>query len=130
MRPAAPVAIAAVLAALLAGCGSSSSGGSGSRSGSTERGSAPAAPIGATVRDCESSGAGMVAVRAGGASCAEAKRVAAAWRAERGCAPPPGGSRTSCSVDAYRCLGVRGDRGLAVSCSRPGASVDFRLRRG
>jgi hypothetical protein len=123
MRPAAPVAIAAVLFALLAGCGSQSS-------SMERRGSAPGAPFGARVRGCGGDASGVGLLRAGGVSCAEAKGIAAAWRSERSCAGPPGGPRTSCSVDGYRCLGVRGDRGLAVSCSRPGASIDFRLRRG
>jgi hypothetical protein len=33
-------------------------------------------------------------------------------------------------VRGYRCIGTATDRGLAVSCSRPGRAVAFTVRRG
>lgn len=90
-----PLAILLLLAALVAGCGSS---------GETTR-STPAA---------------------GGSS----DQVRAAWERNPECAHPPGASRWSCSVGAYRCQGVVSDRGWSVACAKPGRSVAFTVRRG
>jgi hypothetical protein len=60
---------------------------------------------------------------------APAKEMRAAFVAEPSCRRPPGASRWGCSIDSYRCQGVVTDRGWSVSCSKPGRSVAFILRR-
>jgi hypothetical protein len=52
------------------------------------------------------------------------------WQRQRSCAKPSAASRTSCLTRSYRCLSARTDRGIAVSCSRPGQSIAFVARRG
>jgi hypothetical protein len=66
-----------------------------------------------------------------GATAAEApaKEVRAAFLAEPSCRRPAGASRWGCSIPSYRCQAVVTDRGWSVSCSRPGRSVSFILRR-
>jgi hypothetical protein len=58
-----------------------------------------------------------------------AKQVRAAFLAEPSCKRPPGASRWGCSIDSYRCQAVVTDRGWSVSCSEPGRSVAFLIRR-
>ena len=60
---------------------------------------------------------------------APAREARAEFLAEPGCKRPPGASRWGCSVDSYRCQGVVTDRGWSISCSQPGRSVAFILRR-
>jgi hypothetical protein len=60
---------------------------------------------------------------------APARAVRAAFVREPSCKRPPGASRWGCSIDSYRCQAVVVDRGWSVSCSRPGRSVAFVLRR-
>jgi hypothetical protein len=66
-----------------------------------------------------------------GAAAAEApaKEARAAFIAEPSCQRPAGASRWGCSIPSYRCQAVVTDRGWSVSCSRPGRSVAFVLRR-
>jgi hypothetical protein len=133
MRLALPLAILALAAGLLAGCGGSSDGGSSSGTGAgagtgTREGAPPAqgspeAPAGASAQACAVGGAGSL--RATGVSCAEAKSVLLAWQAAGECAGAPGASHSSCSVGGYRCIGARTGRGLAVSCAQPGRSIAF-----
>lgn len=54
--------------------------------------------------------------------------IRAAWERTPDCRHPHGASRWSCSVGAYRCLGVVTDRGWSVSCAKPGSSIDFTVR--
>ena len=96
MRIATPIVIVAALA-LLAGCGGSDDGTTGS--GSTQPTQAPA------------------------------REARAAFVAEPSCERPAGASRWGCSIPDYRCQAVVTDRGWSVSCSRPGRSVAFVLRR-
>jgi hypothetical protein len=128
MRLAATIAALALLAALpLAGCGDSSP--SGETGGSTtprERG--PAGPEGARTKPCPSA-AGAEAIHVTGASCPQARLLAAVWRRRAGCAPASGASRSSCSIATYRCLTAATGRGLSVSCSQPGHSIGFTLPR-
>lgn len=119
------------LAAATSGCGSSDGGsGYGSR-GSTEdsptaTATTPNAPPGASARTCEGTTAGTDELRVTGIGCDIGLRVVAAWAAKPSCSTPAGGSRFSCSVeDGYRCLGTSAERGIAVSCAHPGASVSF-----
>lgn len=53
----------------------------------------------------------------------------AKWEHTSDCDHPAGASRWGCSVGDYRCQAVVTDRGWSVSCSRPGRSVTFLVRR-
>ena len=57
------------------------------------------------------------------------KQVQTAWERNPSCKRPPGASRWACSVGSYRCQGVVVGRGLSISCSKPGESVAFLIRR-
>jgi hypothetical protein len=119
--PAGACALALALVALPAvGCGSS---GSGSSSGARSEGSQT--PPGATARTCAASTHGVGELRVTGVACSVAAEVAAAWAAEGGCATTASASRTACTVGRYRCLAIAAERGLAVSCARPGRSISF-----
>lgn len=128
--------VAVALAGLTSGCGSSDGGsGYGSRDSTegpaTATATTPAAPPGASARTCDGGAPGTEEARVTGISCDVGLRVVAAWVAKPPCSAPAGGSRFSCSVDdGYRCLGVSAERGVAVSCARPGASVSFVSRPG
>jgi hypothetical protein len=126
---AASLALALVAAALLAaGCGSSGSG-SGDESSSAPAADPAGASPGATAKSCTAGMQGVATLRATGVSCATAVQVAAGWTASPGCVPSGGSTRTSCEVGRYRCLGLPADRGVAVSCARPGRSVSFLAHR-
>lgn len=121
---------AAVPVLAVTGCGSSDGGSSyGSRDSAedspTATATTPEAPPGAAARACEGTG-GVEDLRVTGVSCSDGQQVLTAWFGKPSCAAPTGGSRFSCSVDDnYRCLGTSAERGIAVSCSHPGASVSF-----
>lgn len=123
MRLALPLAIAALVAGLLAGC----DGGSSSTDTSSEGGAAPApaeaqsAPPGAASHAC---GDGQK-LRVSAVPCEEAKAVLAAWRAAPACRIQGGASHASCKVRGYLCIAARQGKEAAVSCSRPGHSVLF-----
>ena len=57
------------------------------------------------------------------------RAVRAEWEHEPDCRRPPGASRWGCSVGAYRCQSVVSDRGWSTSCSKPGRSIAFTVRR-
>lgn len=126
----APIGIGALAVALLvlfvAGCGSSESGPS---SGEPPQGRQAPAGAGATARSCTASMRGVGSLRATGVACSAATVVADAWVAKRECAMPAGASRASCTVGGYRCLAATSERGLAVSCARPGRSISLVARR-
>lgn len=65
-----------------------------------------------------------------GVGCDVGRGVVAAWASKPACAAPAGASRFSCTIGEYRCLAAASERGIAVSCSRPGSSVTFLARRG
>lgn len=113
-----------IVAALLAGCGSS---GDSRSEGGGATATTPAAPPGASVRACgETTVAGTSGTRVTGIGCDVGRGIVAAWARKPACPPPAGASRSSCSLgDGYRCLAAATDRGIAVSCARPGASVAF-----
>ncbi len=137
MRLATAFATAALLATALASCGGSSSTSGGESQGrsapdggsTAPRSSGAGAPAGAAVRSCAAQAGGVAGMRVTGVACAEAGQVARDWRAEGACSASASASRGSCAVRAYRCLSVRTDRGLAVSCSRPGRAIAFDLPR-
>jgi hypothetical protein len=121
LRLAAPLAIVALAAVLVGGCGGSSS----------DRGStSPSAPLGATAKSCDTHAVDAEGLRASGISCSQARQVMYGWQRESSCSSPAGASRTSCLTRSYRCLGTHTARGLAVSCSRAGQSIAFIARRG
>lgn len=124
MRLALPIVLLALAAALVAGCGDSGedSGLGGSKGTEANDSSAPA---GAAAQACALDVGGTQNLRAAGVSCGEAQRVALGWQRGGACALPAGTSRSGCSVRSYRCLAAVTDRGLAVSCGRPGRSVAF-----
>jgi hypothetical protein len=132
MRLAAPIAILLLAAALLAGCGDSSSdggSGTGEATTSTGAGSPPkgngSGPVGASARSCPVDANGTEGLRATGISCGEAQRLAAGWQTDPRCASRADASRSSCKVGSYTCLAAATDRGLAVSCAQPGRSIAF-----
>ena len=122
MRFAVPLAIIALAAALSSGCG-----GSGGDSTTTEtvapQGGATA-PAGASAQACGDV-ADAEGVRVTGTSCGAAKAVVVAWTGEEGCAGSQGISHIACTVRSYRCVATRTERGLSVSCARPGRSIAF-----
>jgi len=120
MRLALPLTIAALLAALLAGCGGSSSTDSSSRNEGPPAQS-QSAPPGATSHAC---GDGQT-LRVSAVPCDEAKAVLAAWRSAPACRIHGGASHASCKVRGYLCIAARQGDESAVSCARPGHSVLF-----
>lgn len=128
MRLAVPIAIVALSAAALVGCGDSSS--EQSSSGATAPpASTSTAPAGASAHACPLSAGGAEGLRATGVSCGKAQRLAIAWRRSGECVPPAGASRSACTISSYRCLAAATGRGLAVSCARPGRAVAFTARQ-
>jgi hypothetical protein len=115
------IAFALLAVAAAAGCGSSDEG------EPTATATSPPAPVGASARDCgETTVAGTQGLRVTGIGCDVGRGVVATWTRKPGCAPAPGASRSSCSVyDGYRCLAAATERGIAVSCARPGGSAAF-----
>lgn len=126
MRLATPLAVLALIGGLMVGCGGSSEG-TGSTSPPT---GPPTAPAGASAQVCPLAIGGTKGLRATGVSCGEAQRLAVTWMRSTGCEPKPGASHSACTVRGYRCIGTATDRGLSVSCARPGRSVAFTARRG
>jgi hypothetical protein len=130
MRFAAPLAIAALAAALAAGCGGSSQEQSTNPTGAEPPASQPTAPAGATAQSCETEAVDAKALRATGISCGEARQLMFSWQRSAACATPSGASRSACSTGSYRCLATETARGVAVSCARPGRSIAFIAKRG
>jgi hypothetical protein len=132
MRLAVPIAIVCLAAALLAGCGGSSSSettgapaesnGGGQASEPSSGGSAPA---GASASACPVDVAGTSKLRVTAISCGAGQKVVLAWRRGSGCALAAGASQAGCSVRGYRCVATATDRGASVSCARPGRSLAF-----
>ena len=132
-KPLTAVAVLAVLAvgpaALLAGCGSSDeeqTTPSGTESGATTSASPPAeGPAGSAVQTCTVKSTELENLRVTGIDCGIGQQVATGWTHVPSCAKPQGGSRFACSVRGYRCLSATVDRGVAVTCARPGRSIAF-----
>lgn len=144
MRLSAAAIVVVAAALLVAGCG----GGSGSTgstgvstapgSGAENGGEAPggaakkatapnasSAPAGSKVVSCGASGAGTGRLRATAVDCGTARQTMRSWNEAQGCTLAKGASRGSCSVTGFRCQAVRLDRGVAVSCARPGGDIAF-----
>jgi len=120
------LAVAAV-ALTTGGCGSSDDGSEGTTTGGG--GTTSRAPAGASAQNCSATVDEVADLSVTGVDCEEGRDVAALWTAQRSCRTPSGASRVSCSVGNYRCLGASTDRGLAVSCARPGRSISFVAQR-
>jgi hypothetical protein len=129
MRLAVPIAIIALAAVLLGGCGSSESTSTDTGSGAAPQGGAATAPAGASAQSCDAGVAETGSLRATGISCGEAKTVLLAWQRNDGCVGSQGISHIACTVRSYRCIATRTERGLSVSCARPGRSIAFISRR-
>ncbi|HVQ57963.1 MAG TPA: hypothetical protein VMS60_03555 [Solirubrobacterales bacterium] len=126
MRLAVPIAIVALAAALLAGCGGSTGDESASTgSTATPGASGSTAPAGASAQACSAKAAGVRDIRVTGLSCEQGELTIAAWQRLGPCRPAAGASRSGCRAGPYRCLSVMTGRGRNVSCSRPGRSVVF-----
>jgi hypothetical protein len=125
MRLAVPIAIMALAAALLGGCGGSS----GSDSSAAPQRGAATAPAGASAQSCGVRVAGVEELHATGITCGNAKAVLLAWQRSDGCVGSQGISHIACTVRSYRCIATRTDRGLSVSCARPGRSLAFISKR-
>jgi hypothetical protein len=120
------LALLVVLAAWTSGCGSSD------ESEPTATATVPKTPAGATARSCgETTVAGTEGLRVTGIGCDVGRGIAATWTGRPGCSLGHDASRSSCTVHGdYRCLAAATDRGIAVSCARPGSSAAFLARRG
>lgn len=121
MRLALTIAVAALLAGMLAGCGGDSSttgSGAGEPGATAPSGGQP--PPGASSHEC-----GGETLRVTGVPCRGAKAVLAAWRAAPGCRLQSGASHASCKVRGYLCIAARQGQKAAVSCGRPGRSILF-----
>jgi hypothetical protein len=130
MRLAALTAIVLCAALLAAGCGGGSSGGSNTTAapaegGAPKKATAPNAPAGSKVVTCKESAAKVEGLRATAVDCATADRIMRRWQKHRSCALAGGASRGSCALGSFRCQTVKADRGVAVSCARPGGDVAF-----
>jgi len=131
MRLAVPFAIAVFAVALLAGCGGSDESGSASSTEPAPKAKSSNAPAGASAQECNGGAGAKVKLRATGIPCSVAVGLTKAWKQGEGCAPATGASRSSCEiVGGYRCLSVVTERGVSVSCARPGRSIAFTAKRG
>ena len=119
------VALFLLLAALPAGCGSSDEG------EPTATATTPPAPAGASARGCgETTVAGTEGLRVTGIGCDVGRGIVAVWAGKPDCSPSPNASRSSCSLTrGFRCLAAVTERGVAVSCARPGGSIAFLASR-
>ncbi|MGN6816701.1 MAG: hypothetical protein ACTHK3_11580 [Solirubrobacterales bacterium] len=123
------LAVLVLAAALLLGCGGSSSRESSTGAGAQSHGVIPPAPAGARARHCRAGATGATGLTATGATCTEARRLMLGWTHSSACQPATGASRSSCSALSYRCLATATGRGWSVSCSKPGRSIGFTARR-
>ncbi|HVV91634.1 MAG TPA: hypothetical protein VHB53_14160 [Solirubrobacterales bacterium] len=135
------LAVVVSAALLAAGCGGGGSGGSSSTAprpgggtnggGMPKKATAPNAPAGSKVVACKAGATGVEGLRATAVDCGSARATMLRWGRSDACALGDGESRGSCSLGGFRCQAVRADRGVVVSCARPGGDVSFiRIRRG
>jgi hypothetical protein len=83
----------------------------------------------ALLAGCGDSGEGTTSTAPADGSQVSAREVRVDFEAEPSCERPSGASRWGCSVASLRCQGVVTDRGWSISCSEPGRSVAFLVRR-
>jgi hypothetical protein len=115
-----------VFTAVVAGCGSSDETAQSTASGD---GTTSASPAGSRAVPCKDVTTSLDRVRVSGGGCALAHGVVTAWAEKQSCRADPGASRTSCSVEAYQCLGAATEQGLAVTCATTGRSISFIAKR-
>jgi len=116
----------AAIAAVAAGCGSSSDGTEGKQSTAPSSSTAPGAaeaPVGVRAKTCMA-GEGAE-LRVTGVSCAFGRTVLAGWHKDSDCFEPRGASRTSCKLGEFTCLGAATDRGIVATCATAGRSIAF-----
>jgi hypothetical protein len=128
------VALVAVLTAALivAGCGGGSGGGSNSTApeggakegGPPSQATAPNAPAGSKVTPCKENRMEAEQLRATAVDCEAAVTTMEHWQSSHACTLGEG-SRSSCSLDGFRCQAVKVDAGASVSCERQGADVTW-----
>lgn len=123
MRLATLIAIVLLAAAALVGCGSDEEPAAGG--GGAETAGEATAPPGAEALACPPHAADAEQLRATGVSCPRARELMFRWQGLERCAPPAGASRVGCTIDDYRCQATVADRGVSVSCAKPGRSVAF-----
>jgi hypothetical protein len=127
MKRSAPAALLVlVVALLLAGCGggSSSTAPSGGGEGATPKATSPNAPAGSKVVSCREDRMEMEQLRATEVGCATARATMERWEGSHACTLGDG-SRSSCSLGAFRCQAVKVDKGASVSCAGPNGDVSF-----
>jgi hypothetical protein len=129
--PAAIVLLAAAL--LVAGCG-------GDKSESVEqnalpphnqgfedggsKATAPNAPAGSKVIACDEGRLETRELRATQVDCFRARKTMRRWESSHACTLGDG-SRSSCSVDSFRCQAVKVGKGASVSCAGPHGDVSW-----
>jgi hypothetical protein len=132
-------AVLVAAALLVAGCGGSGSEGSSSTApaggaakegptggeGAPKKATAPNAPAGSKVVVCSGGGEESAQLRATAIDCDTARTTMQHWESAEACNLGDDDSRGSCSVGAFRCQAVKVDRGLSVSCAKPGGDVAF-----
>lgn len=130
MRIALPLATVVLTAALLASYGDSGDANSEPSTQATPQVKGAAAPAGASAQECKGGAGVKVKLRATGIPCSVALELVEAWEQGESCPPAAGASRSSCEIPGgYRCLSVVTDRGVSVSCARPGHSIAFTAQR-
>ena len=120
-------AIVLLLAAMaLAGCGDDSDDGTTETRPAVEP--APAAPEGnrpPKVTTCRVEGVRKGRLISSNVGCPAARAVATQWLEDGNCAPAAGESRSSCTIDGFRCLAVAAGQGTSVSCARSQRAIGF-----
>jgi hypothetical protein len=118
------VALVAVLTAalLVAGCGGGSS--SSTHRMPQKKATAPSAPAGSKVTSCKENRMETKQLRATAVDCDSAVATMKHWESSHACTLGDG-SRSSCSLDGFRCQAVKVDKGASVSCERQGADVTW-----
>jgi len=118
MRLATALAIAALAAAPLAGCGSSSDGSDGAGSTAAPKDGGGSAPAGASAHACAIDGGSASGLRVTAVSCGRAQKTVLAWQEDAACRPAGSGSQAGCTVAGYRCIATATDQGLLVPVIR------------
>jgi hypothetical protein len=111
------------VALLVGGCGGGSS--SSSHAETQKKATAPSAPAGSKVASC----GGGAQLRATEVDCATARTTMESWENSDACALGTG-SRSSCSLGAFRCQAVKVGQGTSVSCADPEGDVAFIVKSG
>jgi hypothetical protein len=87
-----------------------------------KKATAPNAPAGSKVVACKERRIEVRQLRASAVECGIAQKTMADWVRSHACTLG-NDSRSSCSLDGFRCQAVRVGQGASVSCARPDADV-------